>query len=202
MRRGLRAAPFALLLAPGAARAHAFGVYDSAYNAFLEGVGVFLASPGLLLPILALAVALGLWRAEGLLAVWAPVLLATLAGIALAPFVGPWAGLPPLALGLVVAALAALVPLERLAPAIPMFAVLTSLAAMVAALEGHGWGEVSLATRAGLLFGLHVALAAGAGLVRVTRETFRHRATDILWRVVASWLAAILVLYLAFALRG
>lgn len=201
MQRWLRAAPVALMLAPDPARAHAFGVYDSAYNAFIEGAGVFLASPGLLLPILALAVALGLWREEGLLAVWVPVLLATLAGIALAPYAGPWAALPPLAFGLVVAALAALVPPNRFAPARPVLAVLTALAAMVAALEGHGWSEVAPATRAGLLFGLHAALAAGAGLVRITRTAFPHRATDILWRVVASWLAAILLLFVAFTLR-
>lgn len=201
----MRLAPgiaLALGLAPGAARAHAFDLSSSGYANFLDGAGVVLGSPGLLLPLLALAVALGLWRSEGLLTAWPWVLGATLSAQPLALLAGPWAALVPLALGLVNAALAALVPLGRIAPALVPLSVLTALAAMVSALEGHGWAEVPWSTRAGLLFGLHFALAATAGLVRLARDHIRHRATDIAWRVAASWLAAILVLYLAFLLRG
>lgn len=190
----------ALACAPGTALAHAFGGYDGFYNNFLDGAAVFLASPGLLLPVLALALALTLWRIEGLLAVWGWVAVATLAGVALAPFIGPWVAPLPLVFGLVVALLAALVPLARIAPAMLPLAVLTGLVVMLAALDGHSWSDVALATRAGLLFGFHLSLAAAAGLVRVLRERFDHPATLIGARIVASWIAAILVLYLAFSL--
>jgi hypothetical protein len=204
MRRNLWPTGLALALAlgPQAVLAHAFGVYDSAYNNFLEGAAVFLASPGLLVPVLVLAIALGLWRAEGLLAAWPHMFAGSVTGLALAPFAGPWVATTPLALGIVVAGLAALVPLARIAPALPWLAALVGLAVGLAALEGHGYDEVAMATRAGLLFAVQFALAAGAGLVRLSRDRFAFHATDILWRVAASWGAAILVLYLAFALKG
>lgn len=195
-------ATLVVALVPGTARAHAFGSYDSAYQNFLEGAAVFLASPGLLLPVLSVALVLGLWRAEGLLAAWGPILAATLLGQGLALVAGPWVASVPLALGVVVAVLGALVPLKRIATALPVLASLVALAVSAGALEGHGWGEVALATRLGILFGLHFVLAAAAAIVRISRDTFPHHTTDILWRVVSSWLAAILVLYLAFTLRG
>jgi len=199
MRRAVPA--LALALVPGAASAHAFGNYDSAYQNVLEGAGVFLVAPGLLLPVLSVALVLGLWRTEGLLAAWLPILGATLLGQALALVVGPWVALTPLAFGLVVAVLGALVPLGRIGAALPWLGSLVALAVSVAALEGHVWSDVAFATRLGLLFGFNFVLAAGAGIVRISRDRFPHRATDILWRVVSSWLGAILVLYLAFALR-
>lgn len=199
MRRAVSLA-FAAALVPGVARAHAFGSYDSAYQNFLEGAAVFMAAPGLVLPVLAVAVALALWQREGLLQAWGLGLVATILGQGLALLAGPWIAMVPLGLGLVVAVLAALVPLARLGPAMPVLAGLTLLAVTVTSLEGHGWGEVALATRVGLLFATHLVLAAAAGAVRFTRDKVPHRATDILWRVVASWLAAILVLYVAFTL--
>lgn len=201
MRRSASLA-LAAAVAPGVAEAHAFGSYDSAYQNFLEGAAVFLTAPRLVLPVLAVAVALALWQRDGLLKAWGLVLAATLLGQGLALVTGPWIAMVPLGLGLAVAALAALVPLARLGPAVPALAGMTLLAVTLASLEGHGWGEVALATRVGLLFATHLALAAAAGAVRVSRDRFPHRATDILWRVFASWLAAILVLYLAFALRS
>lgn len=203
MRRGAGALGLgAALAAPGPALAHAFATGRDAYGNFLEGAGVALGSPGLLLPVLALAVALGLWRREGLLGAWPHALAGSLAGLALAPLAGPWIAPAAMGVGLVLAVLAALVPLARLAAALPLLAALTAAIVLAAALEGHGFAEIPQATRAGLLFGVHFALSAGAGLVRFTRERIAHPATDIGWRVAASWLAAILVLYLAFTFSG
>jgi hypothetical protein len=203
MRTAIGAGTAALaLVLPGPASAHAFSTGKDAYGNFLEGAGVILVTPVLLLPLLALAVALGLWRAEGLLAAWPHALAGSLIGVLAAPFAGPWVGLAAMGIGLVVAVFAALVPLARSGNALPWLAALTGVAVLAASLEGHSYAEISNATRAGLMFGAHFALAAAAGLVRLTRDHVRHPATTILWRVVASWIAAIVVLYLAFSLRG
>lgn len=194
------AAPAALLsLAPGAASAHAFSTGRDAYGRFLEGAGTVLGGPGLLLPVLALALMVALWREEGLLDAWPLALAGSLAGLAAAPFVGPWVGFSALGIGIVIAVLAALAPLGRLSAAIPWLGALVLFAVLASALEGHPFAEVTLATRIGALFGAHFALAAFAGLVRVVRDAFRYPWVTILWRVIASWIAAILVLYFAFA---
>lgn len=188
-------------LAPAAALAHAFGVYDSVYNNFLEGAAVFLSAPGLLLPVLALAVALALWRREGLLEVWGAVAVATVLGIAISPFSPPWVAMLPMGLGLVMALLTALVRLERISAAMLPLAVLTAGAVMLAVLEGHAWSEVPTATKVGLLFGFHLILSVSAGLVRLVSARIDHPAATIGVRILASWIAAILVLYLAFVLN-
>lgn len=56
--------------------------------------------------------------------------------------------------------------------------------------------------RFGLVLGVNVATAAKAGMARNMRERREGDVLRIAWRVAASWLAAILVLYLAFALAG
>ncbi|TYB81634.1 hypothetical protein [Maritimibacter fusiformis] len=187
---------------PTAAWAHAFSTGKDAYGAFLEGAGVILAAPGLILPVAALGIALALWRSEGLLAAWLPFLAGGMAGVALAPFAGSWAGLAVIGTGLVVAVIAALVPPARIGPAMPGLAGLTGGAVALAALEGHGWGEVALATRVGILFAANIALATVAGAARVSLERIVHPATRIAWRIAASWVAAILVLSLAFLMRA
>lgn len=201
MRR--RGAAFAAAsLAPGPARAHAFATGQDASGAILDGVGVVLASPVLLLPVLALAVALALWQSDGLVRAWPHFLIGTLVGMAAAPYAGSWAAVLPMGLGLVVAALAALAPLDRLGPALPLLAGLAGFATLLAALEGHGWADVPLPTRLGILIAAHATLAVAAGLVAVSRARIAHPLTTTLWRIVASWLAAILLLYLAFMLKG
>lgn len=188
--------------APTAAKAHAFSTGKDAYGAFLEGAGVVLGAPGLILPVAALGIALALWRSEGLLDAWLLFLIGGLAGIALAPFAGAWAALMPIGVGLVVAVIAALVPPQRIGPAMPALAGLTGGAVALAALEGHGWGEVAVATRVGILFAANIGLASVAGAARVSLEGIAHPATRIAWRIAASWVAAILVLSLAFLMRG
>ncbi|GKY88994.1 hypothetical protein [Sinisalibacter aestuarii] len=193
-------AGLALALMPQAASAHAIGA--GAGQPFGAGLKLALTNPDLLLPMLALAVALALWGARGLRAAWPYLLAGTLIGLAIAPVSGPWIGLTAMGIGLLLAVVAALVPVARLAPALPWLAGMTGLAVVGYALEGHGFGEVSNATRAGLLIGLHGALALAVGAIRMSLATIRYPATAIFWRIAASWIAAILVLYLAFTLRG
>ena len=200
IRRGLITALAALL--PGAAFAHAFDTGRDAYGLFLEGAGVILATPALILPLVAMGVALGLWRTEGLLAAWPGFLLGTLAGFALAPVVPPAILLVPLAFGLVIGVLAALLPLERIAAALPILAGLMGLAIVTAALEGHSFTEIGVLIRAGIFFAANLTLAIAAGVIRWVTERWPGEVTRIGGRVAASWLAAILVLYLAFSLTA
>ncbi|MAM60159.1 hypothetical protein [Maritimibacter sp. UBA3975] len=189
-------------LVPGAAHAHAFSTGRDAYGAFLEGAGVILATPGLILPLAALAVTLALWKADGMMAAWPAFLIGQVAGMALAPLVGPWIALVPLAFGLVLGGLAAVAPLGRLGPALPVLAGLMGGVVMAASLEGHTVTEIGVAIRLGLFVAANIATAAIAGLARSMLERWDGEVTRIGWRVAASWIAAILVLYLAFAMTG
>ncbi len=189
-------------LVPGAAHAHAFSTGKDAYGAFLEGAGVILATPGLILPLAALAVMLALWKADGMVAAWPAFLIGQVVGMAAAPFVGTWIAVVPLAFGLVLGTLAAVAPLERLAPALPVFAGLVGAVTMAAALEGHTVAEIGVAIRLGLFVAANIATAALAGVARAVLERWDAEVTRIGWRVAASWIAAILVLYLAFAMTG
>lgn len=187
---------------PGSASAHAFSTGKDAYGAFLEGAGVILATPSLTLPLFALAVVVVLWRPGGLLRAWPLFILGQLAGLALAPVVGSWAVLMPLSFGVALGLLAAVVPIARIGDAVPVLAGLTGAAVMLAALEGHGWGELGMPIYLGLLFGANLATAAGAGLLHELRMRWPGQVTDIGLRIFGSWVAAILVLYLAFTLTG
>lgn len=192
----------AALVLPGRAQAHAFSAGKDAYGAFLEGAGVILSTPSLILPLVALAVMVVLWKTEGLLATWPLFLVGQAAGLALAPLFSPGVALAPLGVGLVVGSLCALVPIARIAAAVPIFGALTGGTVMLAALEGHGWGEVRFPVYLGLVFAANLAVAASAGLARVIVERWPGEITVIALRIAASWVAAILVLFLAFALTG
>lgn len=191
-----------LIFVPGAANAHAFSTGADAYGAFLEGAGVILGYPAQILPLATLAVALALWKTEGMVAAWPAFLIGQVIGMALAPLVGLWIALVPLAFGLVLGALSAIAPLERLGPAMPVFAGLTGAAVMAAALEGHSFTEIGVAIRLGLFVAANIATAALAGVVRVILERWDGQVARIGARIAASWLAAILMLYLAFAVAG
>lgn len=193
---------FALLILPERAQAHAFSAGKDAYGAFLEGAGVILSTPSLILPLIALGVMVVLWRSEGLLSTWPLFLVGQAAGLALAPLFPPSVALAPLGIGLVLGTLCALVPIARIGPAIPILGALTGVTVMLAALEGHGWGELRVRIHVGLIFAANLAVAASAGLARIIVERWPGEITVIGLRIAASWVAAILVLYLAFAIRG
>lgn len=188
------------VLGPDRAGAHAFQAGAGAYQQFLEGAGVMVFTPGLLLPLAALGILLALWHAEGMVRAW-PALIAGLAlGIPLAAIAPPATETVLTALGAATAALAALLPRHWRSEALAL-AALTGLLAMAAGLQGHGLLELPLSIHAGLFFAANLVTACTAGLARVALERVPAQWMRILWRIAASWIAAILVLLLAFALR-
>lgn len=200
-RRAAHLAGGLALLWTGEAAAHAFDAGADAYNQVVEGIAVVLTYPGLLLPLLALGVFVSLWRMEGLPLVWPAFLLGQVAGVILGAFTGPWVGGAAMAVGVVVAALAALRPRAN-AVAAQGIAAMAGLAVMAAAFEGHGLFELTVWIHIGLFLGTNMVLAVAAGLARLSLERVTAAWMGIGWRIVASWIAAVLVLVLAFALRG
>lgn len=187
---------------PGTAAAHTFKTGADTYSAFLEGAGVVLGSPSLILPLLVLGLSLSLWALDGMVRVWPLFLGAQVVGFGVAPFVGEWAMLLPLGLGLGLGALTALLPEGRQGQSPYVFAVAMGLAVICAALEGHSYGEIGLPIRTGILLGVNLGVAAMAAVMAMVLERWDNPITRIGGRVAASWLAAILVLYLAFVLSG
>lgn len=189
------------LLAAGQARAHAFQGGADLYEQFVQGTAVILIYPGILLPVLAMGIAVSLWDTDGLPRVWPLALLGQVAGIFAASSVGVWVGPAFMALGIGVAALAALWPTSQRV-VIAALAAITGLGATAVSLEGHGLFELPVMIHLGILFGINMVLALGAGVSRLALVQVPAPWMQIGWRVAASWIAAILMLFLAFALRG
>ncbi len=185
----------------GQAAAHAFQGGADGYAQFVEGASVILTYPGILLPILALGVAVSLWDTEGLPRVWPYALAGQVLGIFAASVVGVWVAVAFMGLGVVVAVLAALWPVSNRA-VMTGLAGLTGLGAIAAALEGHGLFELPVMIHLGILFGANLVLAAASGASALAMERVGAEWMRIGWRVVASWIGAILLLFLAFALRS
>jgi hypothetical protein len=189
------------LCLPGRAVAHAFQGGAEPYAQFVEGAGVILAYPGILLPVLAMGVAISLWQTEGLPRVWPFALAGQVVGVFAAVLAGPWIAMAVMALGVCTAVLAALWPESRRG-VITAFCFLSGLGAVSVALEGHGLFELSVFIQLGILFGVNLVLAVGAGAAALTLERVPAAWMQIGWRVVSSWIAAILLLVLAFTIRG
>ncbi|AHM03535.1 hypothetical protein roselon_01140 [Roseibacterium elongatum DSM 19469] len=191
----------AAMLCAGPVGAHSFDTGADAYNQLVEGTAVVLTDPGLVIPIFALGVLLSLWRPEGLPQVWPVYLLAQVSGVVTAAFVGAWITTVFVGLGIVTAVAAALLPRPTTAIAM-MLAAVTGLGALAVGLEGHGLFELSVFIHLGLILGVNIAVALPAGAARVALDKVQAPWMRIGWRVVASWLGAILVLYLAVDLTG
>lgn len=188
-------------IAAGRAEAHAFDAGADAYGQVVEGFAVILSYPGLLLPILALGVLLSLWKDDGLPRVWPMFLLAQVAGVLAGAYLGIWVGIAAMAVGCVTAIAAALLPHISVWVA-QTLAVATGLAVMASAFEGHGLFELSVFIHFGLLLGANMTVAIAAGLARIALQRFPDPWMRIAWRIVASWICAVLVLVAAFAVRG
>ncbi len=188
------------MLAAGRAEAHAFKSGADQYAQFLEGTGVVLSYPALLLPTLALGILVSLWSTEGLPRVWLLFVAGLVAGVFVAPLFGPEVSTLLMGLGVLVATLAAVLPRHSRAEA-SVLAALTGLLLTAASLEGHGLFELGVFIHLGILFGGNLALAVPAGLVSFVLEGNAPPWVRIGARIAASWIAAILMLMLAFALR-
>lgn len=196
-----RAAALAAAALPAPAFAHSFEAGAGLYDQFVEGTAVPLSDPALLLCLLPLGLLAGLWRADGMVAIWPALLTGQVAGVLLAPFVAPWIATVAVALGAASAVLAALKPgLPRAVPT--ALALATGLVASMLSFEGHGLGELPVMIHAGLLFGAVLAVAIPAGLVSATTERWPADWLRIGWRVVSSWSGAVALMFLAFQLAA
>jgi hypothetical protein len=191
----------ALGVSAGPVHAHAFDAGADAYGQFVEGAAVMLTFPGIVLPLLALGLLLSLWREDGLPTVWPVFLAAQVVGIAAASVVGAVVALILMGLGILVAAMAALLPAVR-PPLAYGAAGLIGIFAMMTAFEGHGLFELPVFTHLGILFGANLATALAAGVSNLAMTRVAAGWMRIGWRVAASWIGAILMLVLAFELSG
>lgn len=187
------------VICAGRAEAHSFQSGVGHYQTFVEGTRVVLAYPATLLPLLALGILLSLWHPEGPLRAWPSFLAGLVAGIPLAALDGAWMLPAVLAAGAVTAVLAALLPRHQRAEALAVSFVIGAMAVMVS-LEGHGLFQLPLALHAGILLAVILAPVCMAALARIAMERYPAPWMRILWRIAASWLAAILILHLAFTL--
>ena len=178
------------------ADAHSFQVGLDGYERFIEGAGAVLTYPDTLMLLGALGVLLGLWQKDGMVRAWPSFLAGQAVGIPTAVAVGLWAHNVLLLLGIVIAGLAALLPRHCKLEALG-FAFLAGLVAMTENLEGHGFLELPLLIHFGMLLGVNLVTALAATAVRMSFEQTDAMWLRILWRVLCSWITAILVLYLA-----
>ena len=106
-----------------------------------------------------------------------------------------------LAFGIVMGALAALLPKHN-PNAVLAFAAFSGVLSLAASLEGHGLFELPIFIYVGILFGTNIAVAITAGAARYAMERYTAEWMRIVWRVAASWIAAMLMLILAFTISA
>ncbi|MEX3017850.1 hypothetical protein [Gymnodinialimonas hymeniacidonis] len=193
--------PLAFAAAPTSAAAHSFESGADLYAQFVEGAGVIATYPAVFLPLLALGLFLTLWQSEGMVAAWPYFLAGQIAGIAVAPLVGEWILPVMMSAGIIVGALAALLPQPN-RPLSLIFAATLGTLTLALGLEGHRFFELPVLIHLGLLFGANAAVALAAGIARLALEKVPAEWMRITVRVAASWIAAMLMLILAFTLRG
>ena len=192
MTRALVGAAAACALA-APAHAHAFRTGADSYAQFLEGAGVPLGDPAILLGLLPLGVLIGLWRMDGMPAVWPAFIAGLVAGLAAAPLLPENIALAPLVLGLFASILGAAALGYPRGP-IALFAALTAAVAAGTALSGHAWAELPIAIHAGVFLGVHLGVVLAAAAVVASRQAIAGGWLVIGWRMVASWLGAIALL--------
>lgn len=187
----------ALVLLPGAAQAHAFRTGADVYTQFIEGVGVPLADPALVLCLLPLGLLAGLWRPDAMPKLWPVLIPALILGGLCASLAPPEVAIAAVSVGAATACIAAL---ARTLPSLLVLAMgaLGGAVAGLTALQGHGFGELSLAIHLGLLLGANLVVAIPAALVKLTLPDGAAMWRRIGWRVAASWSGAVAVMFLAF----
>lgn len=129
--------------------------------------------------------------------VWPGFLAAQLLGILLAPVAGSWIPIANLSIGIGVAVSAALLPRHGRFEAI-VVSMVVGLSVITVSLEGHRLFELPLFIHAGILFAANAVTAFSAGLSRLAMEKVKMLWMRVVWRIAASWIAAVLMLYLAF----
>jgi len=181
----------------GPAQAHAFKSGSNLYGQLLEGIGLVFADPRLILAPLALAVLAALKDARGFPRQWVFLLVGVLAGQLIAPVIPPAIMIAALVTA-VITAISALSLYHRL---LDLMALLVGVVTAAAALEGHGFFEVPVLLRIGIFVGVSITVAAPAALAGMSMAQFPYAITPILWRIAASWCAAIAIMLIAFTFK-
>ena len=190
-----------ITLVAGPANAHAFKNDGGGYERFIEGVLVIVAYPSAILPLVTLGIFLSLWQKEGFLKALPAMLVGAILGLGLGAVSGPWILPATQAAGGVVAILAALLTRPNQLLALGMSFVLTTMVVALS-VEGHGFLELPLMIHLGIFFGLYLVVAAVSSWTRLTLEHIDKSWVRIIWRIAASWIAALMILYVAFTLNG
>ncbi|WP_148234735.1 hypothetical protein [Pseudooceanicola batsensis] len=190
-----------VVAAPGPAWAHSFRSGADGYQQFLEGAWVIVGYPGILLPLVALGLLLGLWDREGMVRAWPALIVGLVLGVPLGAVAPVAVATGFVAFGVFVAALTALLARHSRYEAFALAGIAGAMA-MATALEGHGLFQLPVMIHLGLFLTANLAVAASAGLVRVSTDHVPAQWMRILWRIAASWIAAVLILYLAYLSRG
>lgn len=191
----------ALLFVPQAASAHSFKAGAGYYESFIEGTTVVLFWPPTLAAIISIGMLISLWRTQGLVDVWLFLIIGHILGFFLSAL--PLEGVATFTYGIaLVTAIFAASGVISNNSTIRVITALSGLVVMSAALEGHPLGSLPVAIYAGLFFAANLGVAISAGIVSITLEKFTANWMKIGWRVVASWIAAIIILQLAFEMRS
>jgi hypothetical protein len=183
------------------ASAHSFMPEGGFYDRFIEGTLVVFYYPSTLLPLVALGLLASLWHVEGFTRAWPALILGQIVGVFVASVVGPWVVPALMAAGALTAMLAALLHTHS-GIVVRFAALLVGVLAIAATLEGHALFEQPVAIYIGILFAANLAVAIPAALTLEVLARYSRAWVRILWRVVASWIAAILILYFAVTVVG
>lgn len=183
----------------GPALAHGFAPNVPFHIRVFDGIEDVLSNPAALLPLIALGLLIGLWERRVTVNVWAVLIFSQLLGPALAATTADWILPALLGTGVLVAALAALLPTHT-AREVQLATAATCALAVAATLDGHGPFDTPFASLLGILIAVNLTVGIAAILPREVMALSSAVWLRILWRVAASWIAAALILYLAFIL--
>ena len=190
-----------LALLPDLAAAHAFSSGADQYAQFVEGTGVPLGAPAILLVALPLGVLIGLAGRDGMPLAWPGLLAGLVAGWLAGPLIGPEIALAATGVGAVLGTLGAVAPAQP-RPALLALSALAGALAMLVAIEGHGRWELPVLIPLGIVLGVHLVVVLPAAVVSGALACWPAPWMRIGWRVLASWIAAAAVIYLAFLWTG
>jgi hypothetical protein len=186
----------AVALGPSGASAHAIGPGSDPWSEVLLGAHLPASDPVLLLALLPLGLALGLWRTDGFQRVWPALAAGLVAGAVFAPFAGHAIVLAAILAGLVLA-LMGMASLRWPGWLVATASLGTGVVAGMAALQGHLSGALPVTVSLGVVLGGLVTVGVPNLLVTSTRERIRTPWVDIGWRIAASWIAAVALMLAA-----
>ncbi|MBC8130579.1 MAG: hypothetical protein H7Y08_09700 [Rhizobiaceae bacterium] len=194
------AALFGLTLLPSAAEAHAFTAGQGGYALFVEGASLLFHAPELVVAVLSIGLLIGLWNVEGMPIVWPFLAAGAAVGLFLPFLVLIDASIALYGLALCLGALAAL---DRPYPVATMrfVSALAGLTIAYGALSLHGTAGLPAMVTFGLFAGLNVAVPMVAGAATLPRRFSTAPWPKIGLRILASWLMAITIMMLGFAVR-